>query len=171
MSYYADVGLWPPDVCPQEDPGFVTPLAYQSRGCGQNYNPPDSYIPPEPQLGTIIQNNWDGPYLEKRPPYTPWGGSYDWEYWPGGGWGQVPGTYVSVRPRWKTPQLGQGPSAQLPNSEETDIPNNFEVKLQQQGIDLHCYNAGGGDDCCETNPARINDSTNTTICRIMRFDQ
>jgi prepilin-type N-terminal cleavage/methylation domain-containing protein len=150
-SYYSDVGLWPPDVCPQEDPGFIDPDNYQNRCCGQNYN----YLPANYQ--TVISTNWDGPYLEKFPFPTPWGGSYDWEYWPGGGWSQPPGVYVSVRPRYISFPQGTGCAYAAPQS-ATDVPADFEIKLQQQGIDEYHQNG-----------VNATDNPTTVIVRIMQF--
>jgi prepilin-type N-terminal cleavage/methylation domain-containing protein len=153
MSFYSDTGLWPPDVCPNEDPGLVRTITYTTgtdRCCGQN----DEYLPAN--FRTIIQNSWDGPYLEQFPRNTPWGGSYDWEYWPGGGWSQPPGTYVSVRPKWATIQLGEACIGEKPNPERTGVPPDFELKMQQQGID-------------EYHPSGVNTSDGTIIIRIMHF--
>lgn len=155
IAYYSDVGLWPPDVCPQEDPGFMSWNAYQARCCGQNYNPPNNYIPPEPQLGTIIQAKWDGPYLEKMPPMSPWAGSYDWEYWPGGSWGLPPGTYISVRPKYISSPQGTGCFYPGPAA-DTDVPDNYEIKLQNMDIDKH-------------HPGGVNFPSDHVIVQIMLF--
>jgi len=129
QAYYSDVSLWPPDVCPEEDPGFIQSSNYLTRCCGQNYE----FLPANYQA--IIANNWDGPYLEKFPFPTPWGGSYDWEFWPGGGWSQPPGVYVSVRPKYNSIQ--QGAACGWANPAIGSCPSNFEVKLQQQGLDVY----------------------------------
>ncbi len=149
MAYYGDVGLWPPDVCPNEDPGFLKWNAYQVRCCGQNYN----YLPPN--YPTIIQTYWDGPYVEKFPIPSPWGGSYDWEYWPGGSWGLPPGTYVSVRPKYNSIQQGLS-CGYVGDPQDTDVPDSYEVKLQQMGIDEH-------------HPAGVNVPSNHVIIGIMKF--
>jgi prepilin-type N-terminal cleavage/methylation domain-containing protein len=148
-SYYSDVGLWPPDVCPNEEPGFIDPDNYQNRCCGQNYN----FLPAGYQ--NIIDSNWDGPYLEKFPFPTPWGGSYDWEYWPGGGWSQPPGVYVSVRSRYVSFPQGTGCYEPAP-TEATDVPADFEVKLQQAGVDAYI-------------PSGVNTSDGDVIVQIMAF--
>jgi general secretion pathway protein G len=147
MAYYGDVGLWPPDVYPQEDPGFMTGNSYQNRCV---VSPFDSYLPTN--FATIIQNNWDGPYIEKFPPNTPWGGSYDWEFWPVVQWQQRPGTYVSVRPKY-IPR----PTCNYVNPQSaTDVPQGFELKLQQMFID--CYIPNG-----------INRTDGTVILKITQF--
>ena len=149
MAYYGDIGIWPPDVCPQEDPGFLTWDAYQTRCCGQNY----SYLPPN--YASIIQSFWDGPYLEKFPNMSPWGGSYDWEYWPGGSWGLPAGTYVSVRPKYRTVQEGASCGYVSPQS-DTDVPDSYEIKLQQDDIDKH-------------HPGGVNTPSGHVIVQIMLF--
>ena len=149
-SYYSDVGLWPPDVCPQEDPGFIDPDNYQTRCCGSRYD-----LQP-PNYQTIISTNWDGPYLEKFPFPTPWGGSYDWEWWPDVEWLQPPGVYVSVRPRYNSVQQGLACGYVEPQS-ATDVPAAYHVKLQQQGID-------------EYHPLGVNDPNDGhVIIKIMQF--
>ncbi len=126
LAYYADVGLWPPDVCPDDDPGFTAWDAFRDRQCGSY----DAYLPyggpGNAQYEAMVQASWDGPYLEKRFPPSPWAGSYDWEFWPGGGWGLPPGTYVSVRPKYPTYPAG------------TAVPSAYEVRLQEEGTDMHC---------------------------------
>lgn len=161
MSYYGDVGLWPPDVCPEEEPGFVQPNAYAEPRCTPCGDDNNAYRPAGWQ--NIVNNTWDGPYLERNVPRTPWGGSYDWEFWPVAQWNQVPGTYVSVRPfydtRWRKPS---GTCNYYPNQAETDVPSDFQVKLQQMGIDQHCTDAA-----C-TNP---NIPTLHVICKIQEFGE
>jgi prepilin-type N-terminal cleavage/methylation domain-containing protein len=124
LAFYSDIGLWPPDVCPQEDPGFIRWDAYQNRCCG--FTPAGA--------DAVIQANWNGPYLEKFPILTPWAGSYDWEYWPAGGWTLPAGTYVSVRPRYGSVQQGTG-CGYIGDANATAVPNSFEIKLQQAGVD------------------------------------
>ncbi|WP_025775114.1 type II secretion system protein [Neomoorella thermoacetica] len=55
LNYYTDTGKWPEDKYPGEDPGFVT------------------------NEGNV--NGWNGPYLERWPASTPFGGQYDWDKW------------------------------------------------------------------------------------------
>ncbi len=141
-AYYSDVGLWPPDVCPNEDPGFVRANAYQNRCCGAVV------------AGADYETNWDGPYLEKFPYPTPWGGSYDWEWWPAGGWSQPPGTYVSARPKYNSVQ--QGAVCGYASPAIGSCPANYEIKLQQQYLDLYI-------------PSGINNSDGTIIMKITQF--
>lgn len=79
LNYYADIGFWPPDVCPNDDPGFVKATPYNvitggSPSCLGPYGLPSNWQ-------TIVNSNWDGPYLEKWPLLNSWGGSYDFENW------------------------------------------------------------------------------------------
>ncbi len=55
LNYYTDTGKWPEDKMPGEDPGFVT------------------------NVGNV--DGWNGPYLERFPADTPFGGKYDWDKW------------------------------------------------------------------------------------------
>ena len=66
MAYYADTGQWPIDGA--GDCGFVTIPDGSVAGCAA--------------IAGLM--GWDGPYIEKWPPKTPWGGSYvfsnaDWD--------------------------------------------------------------------------------------------
>jgi len=151
MSYYSDVGFWPPDVCPQEDPGFISPDNWETHCCGDANN---AGLPAN--LPDILAANWDGPYLEKFPFPTPWGGSYDWEYWPTVQWLQQPGVYMSVRPKYTSVQQGLGCGYVSPQS-ATDVPADYHVKLQQDGVDVY-------------HPLGLNDPTDGhVIVQIMQF--
>ncbi|MDI3546762.1 MAG: ral secretion pathway protein [Halanaerobiales bacterium] len=55
LNYYTDTGEWPADEIPGNDPGFMT------------------------NVGDV--DGWDGPYLERWPDTTPFGGQYDWDKW------------------------------------------------------------------------------------------
>jgi general secretion pathway protein G len=55
LNYYTDTGKWPDDQNPGDDPGFVT------------------------NVGNV--EGWNGPYLERWPEATPFGGKYDWDKW------------------------------------------------------------------------------------------
>jgi len=98
-SYYADIGFWPPDVCRGDDPGFMRPLPYNPDDGGGPHCLNATGLPPNWQ--TVVQNNWNGPYLEKWPNFTPWAGKYDWNYWPNGatryGVSIPPGCYVGIQ--------------------------------------------------------------------------
>jgi len=154
LAYYADVGLWPPDVCPGQDPGFMRWDAYNSNpGCpcgGAN----NAQLPAN--FAQIIQNNWNGPYLEKFPRSTPWGGSYDWQWWPNGGItgsgvNLPPGCYITVDQIYDINSCGRPGNAQA-----TQVPGPIEVKLQQEGID-------------EVHPLGVNTPDGDIIIRITNF--
>ncbi len=87
--YYDDMGFYPPDVGRGTDPGFSTPLAYNAdSGLNCNTNPADCPICSAPQCPddwiVKVQSKWRGPYIAKYPQTTPWGGKYDYNYWPAG---------------------------------------------------------------------------------------
>jgi prepilin-type N-terminal cleavage/methylation domain-containing protein len=82
-QYHADTGYYPPDTDPRFDPGF---LSYQQINCNA---PTSSYNPcPHGYNSTISETspptNYRGPYLDvpSWPIETPWGGVYDYDYWP-----------------------------------------------------------------------------------------
>jgi prepilin-type N-terminal cleavage/methylation domain-containing protein len=103
MQYYGDVGFWPPDVNRGVDPGFMQ----SGIACAENPGQMAGYDPVA-QGGymanwqAVINNNWDGPYLERWPTLTPWAGKYDWNFWPTaqnrvGGVVVPPGCYVGIQ--------------------------------------------------------------------------
>ena len=131
LAYYGDVNMWPPDVCPSEDPGFMGANTYTSKCCGTT---------PTAAEAAIIASRWNGPYLEKGFTNTPWGGSYDWEFWPSGGWTLPAGVYVSVRPYYGTVQKGQACGCVASSIAATSVPDRFQIQLQQEGFDLYHIN-------------------------------
>jgi general secretion pathway protein G len=56
LSYYADMGFFPPDVNRGSDPGI--------------YSKVTTNLSPQEQI--ILDNNWQGPYIDKWPETTPW---------------------------------------------------------------------------------------------------
>lgn len=94
-EYANDTGYYPPDVNRGWDPGFSKPLPYDTSGSGSDCNINQascvcgtylpctgSYPPGMPSNWiSIIQSKWQGPYINKWPTYTPWGGLYDYNYW------------------------------------------------------------------------------------------
>ena len=95
LSYYADMGFWPPDVGPYGDPGFTRSLPFDVRTgsavSGAPYGLPANWQ-------DTVGIRWDGPYLDRMPVSNPWGGAYDFENWmtplalP-----DPPGIYITVR--------------------------------------------------------------------------
>lgn len=146
VRYYNDVGIWPPDVYPHEDPGFMSWNAYSCACGGQDFD----LLPSD--YATRIQTNWSGPYLDKFDFRSPWAGSYDYEFWPGG-WGDAPnkvpaGVYLSVRPYYKSKQVastaqgttcasGSGYCPDVQDSGPGEVPDRFERLLQRQRIDVY----------------------------------
>ena len=79
LAYYADMGFWPPDVCPSDDPGFTQPNPYNvisggAPGCLAPYGLPADWQ-------AQVTAKWNGPYIDKYPALNPWGGTYDFENW------------------------------------------------------------------------------------------
>jgi len=127
-QYHADLGYYPPDTDPRFDPGL---LSYQQIAC----NSPLSASGPCPfgYNSSVLESNppssYNGPYLDVPawPLETPWGGVYDYDYWPDSAtsWRSVVGTcagmqggiYISVRSR-NLPWLANGVGFPTPDAEE-----------------------------------------------------
>jgi prepilin-type N-terminal cleavage/methylation domain-containing protein len=96
--YYNDMGFYPPDVGRGWDPGLEHSLPYNP-DTGQTYIVECSHCPVD--WTTIIEQKWSGPYVSAWPEETPWGGEYDYNYWPLGatryGCDVPPGIYVGVQ--------------------------------------------------------------------------
>ncbi|MCF7907885.1 MAG: type II secretion system protein GspG [Candidatus Omnitrophica bacterium] len=153
MSYYGDTGQWPPDVCPNDDPGFMSHDAFLTACC---ITVPNGDIP---AFIALIEDYWDGPYLEGGfPNSTPWGGSYDWEWWPSGAvvWQMPPGCYISARAKWDSTPAVCGFAV---GNSGTEVPANAEVRLQQQDFDRHLLPA----------PATVDDPSGLVILTIANF--
>lgn len=142
LAYYADMGFFPQDVNRGFDPGFMYPMSpaeYYSTPEGQQVLAraqaegwtggwgTDQLTPEQKQA---IARNWKGPYLERWPDRTPWGGKYDWNLWPNGtvryGVPIEAGVYVGIQRDW-------GDRA------ETAVPVSAEELMIREGHD-----AGGG---------------------------
>lgn len=117
-AYHADIGVYPPDVCPGQDPGLATD---SGTGCLGPFAP--------------VGARWRGPYLRVFPQRTPWRGNYDYEFWTAANVatqvsvghvcaGMSAGIYVSMRP-----QGGWG-------IQNTSPPRDIEQYFKGQGQDL-----------------------------------
>ena len=119
--YYNDMGFYPPDVSRGWDPGFTESFAYNP-DTGVRLIPPCDYCPPN--WITIIEERWSGPYINIWPQFTPWGGKYDYNYWPAGatryGCTVSPGIYVGVQGDYSNNNI---------------IPNYAEQLMVDQGFD------------------------------------
>lgn len=95
--YLNDMGFYPPDVNSGVDPGFAKPLPINERtGEDCNIDVVQCSCPLEDTVlscgdGQIdvpvnwiaqVQSRWRGPYLTKWPQSSPWGGVYDYNYFP-----------------------------------------------------------------------------------------
>ncbi len=111
--YYNDLGFYPPDVVRGWDPGLAKTLPYDTTGSGQDCSTnlpacvcgnflscttlpaviPANWI-------NLALSNWRGPYIAKWPANTPWGGTYDYNYWDVGanrnGCNVPPGIYLGI---------------------------------------------------------------------------
>lgn len=78
--YYLDNGFYPPDVDRGMDPGFMKALPNNpDTGAAIAPLPPCPHCPAN--WNTTITSTWGGPYLTSWP-NTPYGGEYDYNYWP-----------------------------------------------------------------------------------------
>jgi len=78
--YYLDNGFYPPDVGRGMDPGFMQALPTNpDTGVAISPLPPCAHCPAN--WNTTITSTWGGPYLDSYP-NTPYGGEYDYNYWP-----------------------------------------------------------------------------------------
>jgi hypothetical protein len=96
--YITDVGFYPPDVSRGWDPGLAQPLPYDATDSTQDCNTDQAacvcgqYLacdggPTLPSNFPVdwidtAEANWEGPYIAQWPTNTPWGGTYDYNYWP-----------------------------------------------------------------------------------------
>lgn len=105
--YYKDIGFFPPDVNRGWDPGFVKPLPWNPDAAAGE-PPTDSYASPDTNCShcpaswqTIVEQRWNGPYIQYWPRFTPWKGKYDYNYWGAGanryGCSLPPGIYIGVQ--------------------------------------------------------------------------
>ena len=77
--YAVQMSFYPPDVERGCDPGFMQPLPANPSGLCNIASIICTWCPVDWQ--TRAQNLWDGPYLSHWPLTTPWGGTYDYQYW------------------------------------------------------------------------------------------
>ncbi len=93
LVYYSDMGFWPPDVNRGIDPGFMHPYPWNPFTGDEGPSLANSSTVPG-NWTDVVDENWDGPYLEKWPLTHPWGDVrrslpngevYDYENWPNGG--------------------------------------------------------------------------------------
>jgi prepilin-type N-terminal cleavage/methylation domain-containing protein len=110
-QYHADMGFYPPDTNRGVDPGLG--CKPNSPGCAQytdalgNITICDVSGTQNCPIGfnmSTVTNKWKEPYTT-WPDKTPWGGEYDYDYWPspsgrpcGAGISSpVPGIFISIR--------------------------------------------------------------------------
>lgn len=83
LAYYTDIGFFPPDIPASVDPGLMKTLPYNiSDGTSVEPSAVTIVITHPTNWKDAVNARWDGPYLEKYPSSNPWGGNYDYDYWP-----------------------------------------------------------------------------------------
>jgi prepilin-type N-terminal cleavage/methylation domain-containing protein len=80
-QYYYTMGFYPPDTGRGKDPGLVQPLPYDPE-TNQTLNPLPVCAHCPSDWVDIVNQKWSGPYISEWPKLTPWGGKYDFNYWP-----------------------------------------------------------------------------------------
>ncbi len=95
--YRDDMGFYPPDVSRGWDPGVTNPMPYNP-DTGATEIPVCNHCPDN--WTSIVAERWKGPYLPSWPK-TPWGGTFDFNYWAIGStrYGCVlpPGVYIGAQ--------------------------------------------------------------------------
>lgn len=81
-AYFSDMTFLPPEVGKGDDPGMMRPLPFNPDDGGDAHSLDTNGVPPNWQA--IIQERWQGPYIEKWSSFTPFMGKYDYNYWPTG---------------------------------------------------------------------------------------
>jgi len=93
--YLTATGYYPPDLGRGWDPGYMQLIPTNPETGATNQAALDAAVSANGQL------QWDGPYLTEWPETTPWGGKYDYNYWPIGGsrYGCTvpPGVYMGIQ--------------------------------------------------------------------------
>ena len=76
--YLTTTGFYPPDLGRGWDPGYMQLIPTNPDDGSTNVAALNAVVPLDAQA------KWDGPYLTEWPKLTPWGGKYDYNYWPVG---------------------------------------------------------------------------------------
>lgn len=128
--YYDDMGFYPPDINRGWDPGFEKPLPWNPDEGTEN-PPIGKFSDPEIDCSHCpsnweekVEDNWNGPYLQEWPRFTPWNGKYDYNYWSDeterSGCTVEPGIYVGVQGDYE---------------ENHTIPESSEQQMIKKGFD------------------------------------
>jgi prepilin-type N-terminal cleavage/methylation domain-containing protein len=128
-AYFRDMGFYPPDVNRGWDPGFEQSLPWNPDGqTGSGVD--ESTVPSDWE--DVVAEKWAGPYLV-WPKSTPWGGRYDYNYWPtaetrNGGCVVSKGIYA-------------GAQGYYGDVSGTTVPSSAETKMVAKGFDADgCLN-------------------------------
>lgn len=130
--YSFQMDFYPPDVGRGWDPGLVRTLPWN----------PDTGATTIPACGhcpagwdTLVQARWNGPYVGAWPQVTPWGGKYDYNYWPTGtvryGCTIAPGVYIGIQRDYadQNPITAAGEQAMLDRGLDADGCLNGEAQM------------------------------------------
>ena len=131
--YELDMGFYPPDVNRGWDPGFERAMPWNPDiengetipGWARTSDANCDHCPGDWQ--DLIASNWNGPYVS-WPQATPWGGRYDYNYWPNG----------KTRPNSCVVSPGIYAGAQTyygDSSGRTSVPDRAERYMIEIGID------------------------------------
>lgn len=124
--YRADMGFYPPDVDRGCDPGFDQRLPTKENSpdawnCNQKLFIP-TYHPDNWQ--DMLDELWLGPYIKQWEKRTPWGGKYDYNFWPDGairnGFCIDPGLYIGIQGDY---------------SDNNRVPPHVEQRMLDDGVD------------------------------------
>ncbi|TSC75664.1 MAG: general secretion pathway protein G [Parcubacteria group bacterium Gr01-1014_33] len=132
--YHDQMGFWPPDTGRGDDPGLVKTLPW--RPDNPSFSLPLPACAPGPEYcpsgwNQLVQQKWSGPYLQSWP-LTPWGGLYDYNYWPQGAT-RYPDLLQSGQPCVIPPGIYIG--IQGDRNNENRISESMERYLLDQKID------------------------------------
>jgi len=138
--YYMDMNFYPPDVNRGWDPGLVQKYPWNPDGrasgsystSGEDWTHcPDGT---RNSCQVIIEENWHGPYLSSWPVLTPWGGTYDYNYWAvevqrgNCPLSLAPGIYIGAEKYY--------------NDISGSIPESIELEMQRYGFEVDCITNG-----------------------------
>ncbi|MCX6721366.1 MAG: prepilin-type N-terminal cleavage/methylation domain-containing protein [Candidatus Staskawiczbacteria bacterium] len=159
QMYYLDMGFYPPDVVRGWDPGLVSPCTTLS--CSNpdgsahgSYSSPIVTCTDCPSgWETIVATSWHGPYLAQWPLKTPWGGLYDYNYWPAG---------ASRPPCVNNPGVYAGVEGDYDGNH--NMPPTAEDKMRAYGFDVPCPNNGEAQMLLQILPCHLNSDCTSGNC-------
>jgi prepilin-type N-terminal cleavage/methylation domain-containing protein len=124
--YRTDMGFYPPDVNRGCDPGFDQPLPTEDPTPGAWDCAEQLFIPQHHPANwqDEIDELWLGPYIKQWERETPWGGKYDFNFWPNGavrsGECVAAGIYIGIQGDY---------------SNNNTLPTHVEQRMLDDGVD------------------------------------